>query len=180
MLRRSTLLLALGFATSPVVAQSTIDTLDGANAGDRFGTSVAFVGDLDHDGSIDFAVGAPGFDHGFGDEGSVTVFSGADRSVLFTWFGATPDARLGYSVDGVGDIDLDGTDDVIAGAPGASQALVWSGATGAILFDIAVGATGEFGNAVCGIGLADADGWPDFAVGGTAGNGLSVFSGRTG
>ncbi len=177
-MRAPSLLLAL--LATPALGQTTIDTIDGATAGDLFGASVAFVGDLNHDGRADFAVGAPGDDHVYGGEGSVTVFSGADRSILFYWTGPSAQAALGESVDGLGDVDLDGTDDVIAGAPGANRVHVYSGLTGAILFDLAPGGAANFGHAVCGIGLADADGWPDFAVGATSGTGLWVYSGQTG
>jgi len=160
--------------------QTTIDVIDGDDPQDNFGAAVAFIGDLNHDGAEDFAVGAPGDDDGGAGAGSVRVYSGIDRSEIFHWDGMAVGARLGASVDGAGDIDLDGTDDVIAGAPGIDAAYVFSGANGAILLTLAPGAGGEFGTAVCGIGLADGDGVPDLAVGATVGVGLWVFSGSDG
>lgn len=164
----------------PAHGQQTIDEFLGANPGDRFGTSVAFVGDLNLDGMGDFAVGAPGDDAAGNEAGSVTVYSGADRSVLFHWTGLQAGGRLGTSVAGAGDVDLDGHGDVIAGAPGVSQALVFSGLTGAILYNLAPASGAEFGTAVAAIGFANADAWPDFAVGATAGNGVWAFSGFDG
>jgi hypothetical protein len=172
--------LSLSLCAARASAQVTLDDLYGAAPGDRFGASVAFVGDLDHDGNEDFAVGAPGDSTAGPQVGSVTVFSGADRSVLFHWDGFVPGGQLGASVDGAGDVDLDGWDDVIAGAPGASQAIVFSGRTGAVIHGLAPSAGLEFGTAVAGVGFVDGDAWPDIAVGATGGVGLWVFSGRTG
>ncbi|MAF64496.1 MAG: hypothetical protein CMJ84_02390 [Planctomycetes bacterium] len=168
------------FLVSTASSQETIDTLFGAAAGDRFGAAVAIVGDVDSDGRADFAAGAPGSDAAGTDAGRVTVYSGVDRKELFSVDGPAPGSRFGESVDGVGDIDLDGVDDLIAGAPGASRALVFSGVDGAILYDLAPATGGLFGTSVAGVGHADTDAWPDFAVGATVGNGVWVFSGRTG
>lgn len=170
----------LPLSAAPAVAQHTIVDLFGAAPGDRFGASVAFVGDLDHDGHEDLAVGAPGDSTAGALAGSVTVFSGVDQSVLFRLDGLSPGDELGTSVAGVGDVDRDGFDDVLCGAPGNDRAVVFSGQTGNVIYDLAPAAGGDFGTAVAGIGLADGDDWPDFAVGATVGVGLWVFSGRTG
>ena len=80
------LLLALALILSSGAfadAQTTIDTIYGDDVSDRFGEAVAFVGDLNHDGMADFAVGAPGDDDAGSNSGSVRVYSGFDRSVLF-------------------------------------------------------------------------------------------------
>ncbi|MCP3914971.1 MAG: hypothetical protein GY711_05410 [bacterium] len=81
----STILTVCALLTTSAAAQQTIDEVFGAQAGDGFGTSVAFVGDLDHDGMADFAVGAPGDDNAGAQAGSVSVFSGADRSSARRW-----------------------------------------------------------------------------------------------
>ncbi len=92
-------------------------TLYGVATRDRFGMSVA-LGDIDGDHHADVVVGAPGADVAYPDAGSVRIFSGADMDiVLAQFYGAVKKAYAGTSV-AVGDIDHDGKQDVIVGAPG--------------------------------------------------------------
>ena len=51
-------------------------TLTGEASGDRFGSAVAGLGDLNRDGFADFAIGAYGNDEGGTDAGKVYVYSG--------------------------------------------------------------------------------------------------------
>ena len=172
-------------------AQQEIATLRGASAGDEFGDAIAFVGDVDGDGQADFAIGAPGAN---AETGSVTVYSGATTAVLSTWNGVATGDRFGAAIAGAGDLDLDGFDDVVVGAP---RGLAWftlqaggyvqvrSGHTGAVLFNI-VGPLQPrvFGAAVAGGHDLDGDGIPDFIVGAPGGPGAKgaayVYSGSTG
>ncbi|MCA9074995.1 MAG: FG-GAP repeat protein [Planctomycetaceae bacterium] len=95
--------------------------------GDRFGQSVADLGDLDGDGIHDLAVGAPWDDDGGGNRGAVNVlFMNADGTVRFHQkisdtdgnFTATLDNTdlFGTSVAGLGDLDGDGVADLAVGA----------------------------------------------------------------
>jgi hypothetical protein len=125
------------------------------------GRIVACVGDVDHDGRDEIA-------HTLSSAGAqlVVVKSGRDRSLLHSWsgLGAT-------SVAGAGDVDADGTPDVIVGSaflsgngPFSGAARVLSGATGAVLHHF-VGDAGEFlGFAVTGLGDCNGDGHSDVAV----------------
>jgi hypothetical protein len=148
--------------------------------GARFGSSVASVADVNHDGVADLVVGAPGANNG---AGSIVLLSGADRSVLCR--GTAPSsARLGTSVADIGDINGDGIHDLAAGAPGGSPGKVWlfSGADCSVLHsctDSVIVITKEFypsndhpieayqslGTTVVGAGDLDHDGIPDLVVG---------------
>ena len=107
-------LLLLGALASAVAilasahAQTLLLTLDTPNpqAGAAFGGSVA-VGDVNGDGKVDIAVGAPPEDvGGNSDQGRVYVFSGADGSLLFALDSPNPQAwaYFGGSV-AVGDVN---------------------------------------------------------------------------
>ncbi|MCK6526852.1 FG-GAP-like repeat-containing protein [Myxococcota bacterium] len=91
---------------------------------DHAGRSLAAAGDLDGDGHGDVLIGAPGADGETLGGGATYVFLGpfsGSRDV------ESADARLGgrslgdsagHAVAGVGDVDGDGADDVLVGAPG--------------------------------------------------------------
>ncbi len=164
-----------------------------------FGYSVSGAGDVNNDGHSDVVVGAYGE---AGHEGRAYVFSGEDGSVLWTL--ASPQAEgggnFGFSVSGAGDVNNDGHDDVIVGAPAedpgaspnaAGRAYVFDGSTGTVLDTLASPneeASGLFGKSVSAAGDADNDGHGDVIVGAyredvaavaDAGRAY-VFSGQTG
>lgn len=97
------------------------------HATDRYGASVASIGDVNGDHVPDFAVGSPQDDLGANDGGSVTLYSGADRTVLCRATGASGDI-LGVSVAAVGDMNGDGTPDFAASESNHDAIAVLSGA----------------------------------------------------
>ncbi len=101
-------------------AGGVLYTLNGTAAFDRFGSSVADVGDVDGDGIGDIAIGAPERNAGPGlvDAGRVHVFSGSSGATLYTNDGSVADGNLGQAVAPAGDLNGDGLADVLAGAPG--------------------------------------------------------------
>jgi hypothetical protein len=100
-------------------------------ADDRFGSSVAGIGDLDGDGAVDLAVCAFGDDDGGTNAGAVYVVfldtildvKGAQKlsmnhSALSTFYTLDADNRFGHSIASLGDVDADG---VLALAVGAFE-----------------------------------------------------------
>ncbi len=100
---------------------SVLHTLLGDAANDRFGRSVAGVGDVDGDGLDDFVVGALRDDDGGLDAGSVRIYSGANGSLLARFDGAAGD-EIGQAVAGPGDVNGDGLPEVMYGAVRADGA----------------------------------------------------------
>jgi len=165
-----------------------------------FGARVAGAGDVNGDGFDDLLVGSPlSSPNNRIDSGSAFVFSGADHRLLWRFDGGKQFARLGFSVTGAGDVDGDGFDDLLAGAPkerpngvsSAGSSFLFSGATGAQILRLdGTVAGGYFGWSVGGAGDVDGDGVPDLIVGAPRddlGNPASpdtgrafVFSGATG
>ncbi len=141
----------------------------------EFGSAIAAVGDLNHDGFGDIVVGAPEYLWGVG---RAYTYLGPDLSLQSTFEGPPAPYYLshyGFSVAGVGDTDGDGYDDFGIGAPtysatsGVLEGLVevHSGADGSILYT-AFGdsrRSGEAGWAVAGVGDMSGDGLADVAYG---------------
>jgi len=162
---------------------------------DRFGNSIAPLGDLDGDGIADLAVGAALDDDGGTNRGAVWIlFMNADGMVQAKQkisstqggfgSGLANDDRLGDSIAVLGDLDDDGVPDLAVGATGTDDGGTDRGAEW-ILFMNADGtvkakqkissiqggfgsslANGDFfGQSVAVLGDLDGDGVPDLAVG---------------
>ena len=116
----------------------------------------------------------------FGPEARAQVF---DYRVV----GGSSDLGFGGAVSRIGDVDQDGCDDLVVGAPdsGASSGAVaiLSGKTGAVLAHLDGTTTSQLGFAVDGKIDADGDGWPDVLIGApgdstsaSMGGGVMIYS----
>ncbi len=139
-------------------------TVDGEAAGEFIGWSVAGAGDVNGDGTIDFAAGSPN-----AGAGVLRVYSGTDGSLLLDLSGASAGAQFGKVVAGIGDVDGDGRDDLLVGAEGLGQAIVVGGATGATLRTHTSPGIANYGFGVGALGDVSGDGVPDYAIGGGVG-----------
>jgi hypothetical protein len=152
-------------ATGALIRQLVND-----GSGDEFGTSVATAGDLNGDGFAEVVVGARLGDGVGLNSGRADVFSGVDGALLFSVNGPAGGAQFGTSVAAAGDVDGDGVDDLLIGAPEAAAtagiARLVSGATGGTIATF----TGDdsddnFGFSVASAGDLNGDGLPDLIIG---------------
>jgi len=137
---------------------------NGSGPFDRFGLAIASA-ELTDDNRIDIIIGAPYADkNSIQSCGYVTIYSGADGKPVKVLHGANKSARFGSSICCM-DIDADGVDDILIGAPGED------GETGAVYlysgFDFSLLSVfkGEnsadwFGSSICCIDL-DGNGFAD-------------------
>ncbi len=128
-----------------------------------FGSTASSVGDLDLDGIPDLAAG---LDRDGAGNPCARVFSGGDGSLLWTLDGPSGSFLFGYWTRPAGDVDRDGTPDVLASDIGvAGQVRAFSGATGALLHAWGTGSPSDgFGWDMMGIGDLDRDGYGDVAI----------------
>jgi len=187
---------------------TVLDTIYGDN-GERtsLGMSVAAVGDLDGDGIPELIAGASGTGAtNPASPGYAVLYDGATFAELHTFTGEGPGAIFGASVAGGGDLNGDGTPDVVIGAPlqdiddgqggtflDAGRVYAFSGADYSRLHAISHDGgpvetpKANFGTSVAIVGDLSGDGKADFLAGGpesqqgSGGNGfVAVYSGGNG
>lgn len=152
--------LLYGSANETVAEVQKISRLEGdfggfLNVDDEFGSSVRAIGDLDENGTIDLAVGAPGDDDGGTNIGSVWIlFMHPDGWVInerkinrfegnFTFDLATED-RLAARIATVGDLNGDGTIDIVVSAEGDDDGGTNRGAFYTIFIERCPAPSGDF------------------------------------
>jgi len=169
-----------GLSASP---NNTPDDADQSFA--QFGINVASAGDVNGDGYSDVIIGANGYNDGVNtDEGRAFVYHGSPDGLTSSPVNILDDAdqgnaRVGWSVASAGDVNGDGYDDVIIGAPyyddgpntDEGRAFVYYGsatglpATPSNTPDDADQNGAFFGNRVACAGDVNGDGYSDVIIG---------------
>ena len=156
-------------------------TIEGTQSFERVGEMFASAGDVNNDGVPDIVVGHSRYDVSGPDanQGKVVVYSGSTGSPIWTYYAPTNENYFGVSVDGAGDVNNDGYDDIIAGGFGVrggpandflGVARVFSGQNGTVLYSY-TGTQGcldqwnFLGGLVSGAGDANNDGFADYILG---------------
>lgn len=190
-----------GVNGNPANAQWSAESSD---PGAQLGQAVALVGDVNGAGQDDVLIGAPAYNGPEVDEGAVFLWFGEAglfghvTSSLAHWTAQSdqPGASFGYAVAGAGDVDSDGFDDLLVGAPFFDDAanddqgrvFLWSGGAAgpgpsgdpnnAHWTYISGQADSHTGTSVAGAGDVNADGYGDVIVGAEQITNPEVHEGR--
>ena len=147
---------------------TVLAVLEGDAAGDGFGSSITTLGDIDGDGTDEFAIGAPGTTNG--GPGFVRIFTGGPApSALTTVVGGSPGGAFGAAIAGAADWNDDGFADLAIGAPGQDLVEIRFGpgfTTSASLTGLAAGSV--FGTSLTFVDDLDGNGLREIVIGAPA------------
>jgi C1A family cysteine protease len=164
-------------------------TIHTANeSGDWYGALVVALGDINYDNFSDYIISAPYSSLNEPYEGRVYIYSGVDGSCLDTLAGESSLDCFGAGTACAGDVDNDGINDIIVGAPyhdvsgsDAGKAYLYSGQTLTLIrahhgYKI----RGRFGYNVCGVGDINDDDHDDYAISAPDSTDVFIYSGLDG
>jgi hypothetical protein len=170
----------------------------GENTGDEYGRSIYTAGDVNADGFDDVLVGASGYTDTIALQGKFYLYlgssTGLDSTSIVTYTGTSENSELGRSVFSAGDINNDGFDDVIIGAPGLTkggetstsigEAFVFLGnidgldiASPTVISGESIG--DKYGESASTAGDVNGDGFSDVIVGARDSNKAYVYTGNS-
>ncbi len=155
---------------------STAATVTDQPAGDETNRTVSGAGDVNDDGYDDVIVGAPTPNRYSAYSSRMFIYLGSSSGVSPTEATSIEGGlQYAYSVSGAGDVDNDGYDDVIVGAPpsysGSGYAYVYVGSAAGLSTtvdsELTIGESefDQFGVSVSGAGDVNNDGYDDVIVG---------------
>ncbi|NOT31211.1 MAG: hypothetical protein HOP15_12255 [Planctomycetes bacterium] len=163
------------------LAPSWAWSIYGEQARSNLGKAVSSAGDVNADNYDDVILGAPSFSGLESGEGRAYVYLGSagglEYRAVWTADGGQAGAGLGLSVAGAGDVNGDGFDDVLVGAPlhdagslDVGRVYLYLGSASGLAASPAWSAEGSqggarFGSAVSSAGDVDGDGYDDVLVG---------------
>ncbi len=192
---------ASGWAPGTILSESDASYV-GEGATDEFGSSVASAGDINGDGLDDILIGAPLCDENYNNAGKTYVVFGKTTgwamnvpaaSTDATFIGENQDDECGSAIGSAGDINGDGFDDILIGAPenddigdGSGKTYLFLGNDSGLagkttLLNVDVSFMGEttsdkLGCSVTAAGDVNSDGFDDFLIGAY---GVQSSSGKT-
>ncbi|MFA5772076.1 MAG: FG-GAP-like repeat-containing protein, partial [Thermoplasmata archaeon] len=161
-------------------------TFTGININDKFGTSVAYAGDMNGDGQGDIVVGSPGFG---AFAGKAYVYLGGASITTIELPGTLPDDKFGTWVDSVGDLNADGFGDIAIGATDNDTKAINAGRVNIYFGGATIsttprfGFTGfaledKFGTGITGIQDMNGDKYSEIAIGAPYNDSVGADQGR--